>query len=146
MTEQHIDQVRQLSQWLAGTDITLLELSGPGRTIRLRRDGGSAAAGSGAALATAAAGDGAAAAAAAAATAPTVVRSGSVGIVLHAHPLRPEPLVRLGQQVATGQAVALLKIGLVLLAVVAPHAGKVARIVAGHDTAVGFGDALIEIE
>lgn len=143
MTEQQIEQVRQLSQWLAGTDITFFELTGPGKTIRLRRNSGTVAE-SGTPRATAPERNGTATAHAA--TASTVVRSGSVGIVLHSHPLRTEPLVRVGQEVAAGQAVALLKIGLVLLAVPAPRAGNVARIVAPHESAVGFGDALIEIE
>jgi biotin carboxyl carrier protein len=40
---------------------------------------------------------------------------------------------------------ALLRIGLVLLAVPSPRAGTVRRIVAMHEARVGFGDALIEL-
>jgi acetyl-CoA carboxylase biotin carboxyl carrier protein len=138
MTAQQIDQVRQLSLWLAGTDITLFELSGPGTTIRLRRNGDAAAQFSSPVVTT---GQGQATA-----PASTVVRAGSVGLLLHSHPLREEPLVRMGDEVVAGQAVALLRIGLVLLAVPAPRPGKVARIVAAHESVVGFGDALIEIE
>lgn len=140
MTEDTIDQVRQLSQWLSGTDIALLELSSPGKLIRLQRNG-SAMAGSARPVAWM----------------PgqarldnmeepsTVVRAGSVGIVLHAHPLREDPLVRVGQQVSAGQAVLLLKIGVVLLAVCAPRAGVVRRIVAPDRSVVGFGDPLLEL-
>jgi acetyl-CoA carboxylase biotin carboxyl carrier protein len=131
-----IEQVRQLSDWLQGTDITLLELSGPGKLIRLRRDGP---------LPSARAMPMNAAATSHAATERTLVRAGSVGIVLHAHPLRAEPLVRLGQQVQRGQTLALLRIGLVLLAVPAPRAGTVFRVVAAHETPVGYGDPLIEL-
>ena len=133
-----IDQVRQLSQWLNGTDIALLELSGPGKLIRLHRNGTAYGPQS---------------------TqrpvvpsnvqppiAPTVVRAGTVGVVLHSHPLREEALVRPGQEVTAGQTVALLKIGVVLLAVSAPRAGIVSRIVAAHEAAVGFGDSLVELE
>jgi acetyl-CoA carboxylase biotin carboxyl carrier protein len=73
------------------------------------------------------------------------VRAGSVGLLLHTHPLRSEPLVKVGQQVAAGQALALLKIGLVLLPVSAPRAGVVSRIVAPDASAVGFGEPLIEL-
>ena len=131
----HIDRVRQLSKWLQDTDITLLELTGPGTSVRLRRDT------AGAILEQALP----AAPPANEATATTVVRAGSVGVLLHAHPLRPEPLVRVGQQVSEGQPVALLKIGLVLLPVPAPRAGVVSRIVAANEAAVGFGEALIEL-
>ena len=131
----HIDRVRQLSKWLQDTDITLLELTGPGTSVRLRRDA------AGAVLEQALP----AAQPANEATTTTVVRAGSVGVLLHAHPLRSEPLVRVGQQVSEGQPVALLKIGLVLLPVPAPRAGVVRRIVAPNEVAVGFGEALIEL-
>ncbi|MFT3821683.1 MAG: acetyl-CoA carboxylase biotin carboxyl carrier protein subunit [Rubrivivax sp.] len=131
MTEARIDQVRQLSDWLAATDIALLELTGPDRAIRLRRNGG---------------GSFVEEAVPAAAPDATVVRAGSVGLYLDAHPLRAEPLVRPGDAVAAGQALALLKIGLVLLAVPAPRAGVVARIVATPGRAVGYGDPLVELE
>ena len=136
MTDQRLNEVRRLSEWLAGTDITLLELSGPGKLIRLRRNGGEPG------------GDPqpqSPLTADAAPAAPTVVRAGSVGVLLHAHPLRAEPLARVGQQVAAGQTIALLKVGLVLLAVPASRAGTVSRIVAAHEALVGYGDALIEL-
>jgi acetyl-CoA carboxylase biotin carboxyl carrier protein len=128
MTDQQIDLTCRLSEWLAGTDITLLELSGPGRLIRLRRNGMDSPA-----------------EAVPQAVATTTVRAGSVGMFLHSHPLRAEPLVRVGQEVRAGQALALLRIGLVLLAVPSPRAGTVRRIVAMHEARVGFGDALIEL-
>lgn len=137
MTDQHLAEVRQLSEWLAGTDITLLELSGPGKTIRLRRGGATADTQPVPAVP---------APAQPVAAPPTVVRAGTVGIVLHAHPVRAEPLVRPGQEVAAGQPLALLKIGLLLLPVPAPRAGKVCRMVAADGAPVGFGDALVELE
>jgi acetyl-CoA carboxylase biotin carboxyl carrier protein len=142
MTDSHIDRVRQLSEWLNGTDITLLELSGPGTFVRLRRNGQASPSGVQEVQevqplpAMQAAGP---------IAAPTVVRAGSVGIALHSHPLRTDPLVQVGQQVVAGQTVALLKIGFVLLAVPAPRAGTVCRIVAPHEAPVGFGDPLVEL-
>ena len=142
MTDSHIDRVRQLSEWLNGTDITLLELSGPGTFVRLRRNGQASPSGVQEVQevqplpAMQAAGP---------IAAPTVVRAGSVGIALHSHPLRTDPLVQVGQQVVAGQTVALLKIGFVLLAVPAPRAGTVCRIVAPHEAPVGYGDPLVEL-
>ena len=126
MTDSHIATVQQLSEWLQGTDITLLELSGPGNAgVRLSRaprptDSRQEATS-------------------------TIVRANSVGVVLHAHPLRTEPLVRVGQQVAAGETVALLRLGLVLLPVPAPRAGVVQRVLAAHEATVGFGEPLIEL-
>jgi acetyl-CoA carboxylase biotin carboxyl carrier protein len=146
MTEQQIERVRQLSQWLAGTDITCFELSGPGHRIRLSRNGGTNGNGQGAVrqqadtdLAPPAHGQ-------SEPCARTVIRAGSVGVFLQSHPLRDEPLAGAGRQVAAGQAVGLLKIGLVLLPVPAPRAGTVVRVAASHASAVGYGDPLIEIE
>jgi acetyl-CoA carboxylase biotin carboxyl carrier protein len=137
-----IEQVRQLSEWLQGTDITLLELTAPGEeVIRLRRGG--AGVPSATQPTNFAPPVGWVREATPAST--TVVRAGSVGLLLHTHPLRSEPLVKVGQQVAAGQALALLKIGLVLLPVSAPRAGVVSRIVAPDASAVGFGEPLIEL-
>ncbi|MBS0341055.1 MAG: acetyl-CoA carboxylase biotin carboxyl carrier protein subunit [Proteobacteria bacterium] len=135
-TTSRIGQVRQLTEWMQATDISLLELRGPGESIRLCRQASGEVH--------------EAAPASAPAPAPragtaTVVRAGSVGIVLHSHPLRTEALVQPGQQVSAGQAVALLRIGLVLLAVAAPRAGVVRRILSTHESAVGFGTPLVEL-
>ena len=130
MTNPQPALTNQLADWLAATDLALLELSGPDTAIRLRRHGATFEA------EPLVPGE---------ASAPTVVRAGSVGIALHAHPLRTEPLVRVGQAVAAGQTVCLLQIGLVLLAVHAPRAGTVTRIAAAHEAPVGFGDALLEM-
>lgn len=140
MTDLPIEQVRQLSQWLQDTDITLLELSGPGRLVRLRRDAAGTVAEQAAPVAPAAP-----ASAPAPAPAARVVRAGSVGVLLHTHPLRADPLVRVAQEVVEGQVLALLKIGLVLLPVRAPCTGTVGRILAAHESTVGFGDALFEL-
>jgi acetyl-CoA carboxylase biotin carboxyl carrier protein len=137
MTEQAMDEARQLSEWLSGTDIALLELSGPGKRIRLRRDGAGY---------SACAAPQQAAASETPASATTLVRAGSVGIVLHAHPLREETLVRPGQPVAAGQVLVLLQIGAVLLAVPAPRAGVVAGVIAANESLVGYGDPLVELE
>jgi acetyl-CoA carboxylase biotin carboxyl carrier protein len=139
VSAQAIDDVRQLAQWLAQTDIRLLELSGPGKVVRLRREGVEIVAETGAPAGVPFAHH-----------QPTnseiaVVRAGSVGVFLQSHPLRAEPLLRVGQQVAAGQVIALLKIGLVLLGVTAPRAGVVTRIIAAHESTVGFGAPLIEL-
>jgi len=137
MTGQQVDRIREWSAWLSGTDIAVFELTGPDRTIRLLRNGDGAFT------------EQAVEAARASASTPsdaTMVRAGSVGIYLDTHPLRTEPLVRVGDDVVEGQAVALLRIGLVLLDVPAPRTGIVSRIVARNGAAVGWGDPLLELE
>ena len=136
MTDRSIAMARQLCGWLAGTGIELLELSGPGTTIRLRRTGSGYAQqpASSPAQAAPARGGG------------SVVRSGSVGVLLHAHPLRQAPLVRPGDPVRAGQPLAVLQIGAVLLAVPAPRDGTVARMLVADGTTVGYGDPLVELE
>jgi acetyl-CoA carboxylase biotin carboxyl carrier protein len=119
-----------LAQWLDGTDIDVLELSGPARHIRLRRGVNAVEL---------------QAQPAAPQASPTVVRASSVGVLLHAHPLRDVPLVRTGDAVAAGQPLALLQVGAVLLPVAAPHAGTVARVLAAYGAVVGYGEPLVEL-
>ena len=126
------DPVRQLSDWLQGTDITTLELLGPGLQVRLERQGP--------AVITAPV-----PADAAGAPAAHAVRAGSVGVLHLAVPGRDRPLVHAGQAVIEGQPLALLRIGQVLLPVLAPCAGIVARIAAAEGDTVGYGQLLVEL-
>ena len=139
--EQTAAQARQLSEWLAATDIAILELTGPGQVIRLRRTAGDGI--------TTEISDGNAQDGEAQDShdiPATVVRAGSVGVVLHAHPLRDEPLVRAGQRVSAGQALVLLQVGKVLLPVCAPRDATVIRHVADHHSVAGYGTPLVELE
>lgn len=137
MTEHMIEQVRQLSVWLEATDITLLELSGPGQRVRLRRQARDSA--------PTATPQRPASATPSQSIEQTLVRASSVGFVRHTHPLRKEPLAQVGQQVVAGQTLALLQIGVVLLPVPAPRTGTVSRILTADESPVGFGDPLIEM-
>lgn len=124
----------QLHEWLNATSIDELELNGPGTFIHLQKTAQSLP-------------DAPHPASASQALDPmfTLVRAGSVGTVLHTHPLREDPLLQAGQSVCAGQTVALLKIGTVLLPVPSPHDGTVLRILAEHGSIVGYGDGLVEI-
>lgn len=121
----------QLAQWLQGTDLRVLELHGPGMRLRLVRDGDAVVE--------------AEIAPPVAATAFHPVRAGSVGHCLLTQPGRDQPFVRPGQSVRAGEPLALLRIGLVLLPVLAPQAGTVARIVVQEGEAVGYGHTLVEL-
>ena len=143
MNPQLLEQASQLTAWLGGTDIVLVELSGPGTMIRVRRDSAAAAAGATRPMPELSI---APQPQQSPQPKPMVVRAGSVGIVLHAHPLRKEPLVRAGQPVVAGQAVALLKIGTVLLVVPAPRPGVVLRVIAPDGSVAGYGDPLVELD
>jgi acetyl-CoA carboxylase biotin carboxyl carrier protein len=125
----------QICDWLAGTGIELFELRGPGTLLRLQR---SSTGYEQAPEQEAATPEPVAAA--------DIVRSGSVGVLRHAHPLRTGPLVQAGEAVIAGQALAVLQIGAVLLAVPAPRDGVVARVLAADGAIVGYGEALVELE
>lgn len=136
--------VRQLSGWLGATDIGWLELRGPGVHVRLRNDAGRVEpmptdlpfdeATSRQALAGAATMAGT-----------WAVAAPSVGVCLHAHPLREQPLVAPGQAVAAGDIVALLQVGALLMPVTAPRAGVVVRHAVAAGTRVGYGTALVHL-
>ena len=126
------ERVSQLSAWLAATDIDLLELRGEGTELRLLREGGR--------VDVMAPGEGIA-------TAQPVlpVAAPSVGIFLHSHPLHDAPLAVPGQAVAAGEALGLLRIGALLLPVIAPQAGTVAGHLVAHGTVVGYGTPVVDL-
>jgi acetyl-CoA carboxylase biotin carboxyl carrier protein len=126
-----IDDVRQLSAWLQATDIDMLDLQGPDERLCLRRNGGKIEV------------------VPAVVREPfrplTVVRAESVGVFLHEHPQRGEPLATSGARVRAGQALGLLQIGALLLPVTAPHDGTVEGALVAPGKAVGYGTPLIEL-
>jgi acetyl-CoA carboxylase biotin carboxyl carrier protein len=133
-----IDELRDLSAWLAATDIALLELRGPDGHLRLRHDG---------ARVEVVEDDGPARQEAQSTQAPRLVATAtSVGVFLHQHPLQEAPLARSGARVRAGQTLGLLQIGSLLLPVSAPKDATVAGILVAHGTAVGYGTALVELQ
>ena len=129
--------IRQLSTWLAGTDIRSLELRGPGTSLRLRRGGGAAPVDEAVPVPSQ--------------QPVTVVRrtavatAPAVGLLLHRHPQRDAALAPVGARVKAGQPLALLQIGTLLVPVPAPCDGVVTRHVALDGEIVGYGDAVVEL-
>ena len=127
----HLDDVRQLSAWLEATDIDMMELQGPGARLCLRRNGTRIEIASDSAEE--------------AAGPLTVVQAPSVGVFLHEHPLRGEPLAGRGTRVRAGQVVGLLQVGTLLLPVTAPQDGTVEALLVAQGAVVGWGTPLIEL-
>ncbi|WP_213958367.1 MULTISPECIES: biotin/lipoyl-containing protein [unclassified Variovorax] len=130
---QRIEQLQQLIEWLAGTDIGLLDLRTPTGSIRLGRTGGSNAIeelGSDATMAP---------------SETTVVGASTVGVFLQAHPMHTSALASVGDPVSTGQTLGLLQIGPLLQPVTAPLAGVVAELRVDSGRAVGWGEPLIDL-
>ena len=80
---------------------------------------------------------------AAAAPEPLAIASPVAGEVLLHHAIQPAPLVRVGEPVAAGQVLALLAQGPLYVAVRAPRAGMVRRILVRHGTPVAAGEPLL---
>jgi len=127
-----IDDVQQLSAWLAATDIDLLELRGPGEHLCLRRDGARVEIVPGDALE-----DGPEQTA--------VATAASLGVFLHGHPLRGETLASPGTPARAGQVLGLLQIGALLLPVTAPAQGIVQAMLVAQGVTVGYGTPLVEL-
>ena len=135
-TESGPELVRLLSGWLAGTGITLLELRTPAGSVRLTRAGTASAAPAHAPVH---------APAYAASPGTVTVTAPGVGVFLHRHPVRAEPLTVPGQAVRAGEVVGLLQVGSLLLHVLAPADGTVAEAVAPPGSTVGYGAALLRL-
>jgi biotin carboxyl carrier protein len=73
------------------------------------------------------------------------VTAPALGTLLRTHPLHETPLAADGEAVARGQAVALLKVGALLVPVVAPVGGVIVDSAAEDGTLVGYGDRLFDL-
>jgi acetyl-CoA carboxylase biotin carboxyl carrier protein len=113
-----------LAKALDGTDIGLLELRTPQGTLRLRRDGSKVVATTASHI---------------------TVAASSVGVFRHGHPLRAAPLAPPGTRVRAGDPLGLLRIGALLIAVVAPRDGVVDRMLAADGALVGYGAPLARL-
>jgi acetyl-CoA carboxylase biotin carboxyl carrier protein len=149
--EVDLAEIRQITSWLATTDIGFIEVSRPGATVRLKLDQGhrggeraerastgspASAPVSGTRSATAACGVGAQA---------VSVTAKTAGVFLGAHPGRPTPLIEAGARVAQGDVIGLLQIAQLCMPVVATASGVVTHTLAAHGAHVGYGTPLFEI-
>jgi acetyl-CoA carboxylase biotin carboxyl carrier protein len=123
------EQLQQLAAWLAGTDIGLLELRTPNGCVRLGRNGAPAGE-----IVPPGEPD-----------APAMATAPCVGVFLHGHPLHDAPVVRIGEHVAAGQDLGLLRIGPLLLPVRASRAGQVTALRVDAGRTVDYGTALVEL-
>ena len=126
------EHVQQLSAWLQGADIDLLELKGPAGTLRLTRRGSGPVSEAidpanvqGHAI---------------------VVQAPGVGIFLDRHPLRIQPLAPVGAEVQAGEPIGFLRVGPLVTAIEAPASGVILDVRTEHGAVVGFGTALFDLE
>lgn len=131
MTTSPLDHVAEIAAWMKAAGIDRLELDGPHGRLHLGRDTadrGGVPTGTGLA-----------------AEEPETVTSPGVGVFLHRHPLREEPLAQPDEPVSAGAPLGLLRIGSLLVPVLAPWAGTVADTIAPDGTLVGYGDPLVSL-
>ncbi|MEJ8846017.1 acetyl-CoA carboxylase biotin carboxyl carrier protein [Variovorax rhizosphaerae] len=129
------EQLQQLIQWLAGTDIGLLDLRTPEGSIRLERNGASEEI-----LELDTDED------AAPPNDATPVAASSLGIFLHTHPMQATALTNVGDQVSAGQPLGLLQIGPLLQSVDAPLAGVITQLHVDSGRPVGYGEPLLDLQ
>ena len=129
-----LDLLHELTAWMDDAGIDELELAGPSFRLRLGSCGSPDDLAGGrdrdAAPEPGASRD--------------VVAAPTVGLFLHRHPLQAAMLAPEGTQVQAGQALGLLRIGPLLVPVVAPRDGLVGAMLVAHETVVGFGTGLVE--
>lgn len=130
------DQLRDLTAWMDQAGIDELELVGPSFRLRLGGSGQQTLDHPAFALDRDAAPE----------SKPSrqIVAAPTVGLFLHRHPLHATMLAPEGARVQTGQALGLLRIGPLLVPVIAPGDGIVGAMLVAHETLVGFGTGLVE--
>ncbi|WP_233848956.1 biotin/lipoyl-containing protein [Paraburkholderia sp. HD33-4] len=146
--EVDLAEIRQITAWLAATDIGSIEISRPGVTVRLKIDdeerGGKDTVRAPPAPGASASSSRAADASHCGPQAVTVTAK-TVGVFLAAHPARATPFVEAGAQVGQGDVIGLLQIAHLCVPVVAPAAGVVAQPLVAHGAMVGYGTVLFGI-
>jgi acetyl-CoA carboxylase biotin carboxyl carrier protein len=131
------DQFRDLTAWMDEAGIDELELFGPSFRLRLG--------GSGLQTPDDPAVELESDVAAEAKPSRQIVAAPTVGLFLHRHPLHATMLAPEGTRVQAGQALGLLRIGPLLIPVIAPRDGIVGAMLVAHETVVGFGTGLVEL-
>lgn len=121
------DQIAQIADWLAGTDIALLELTGPDGQWLVTNHAGKTQ------IALVAGHES------------VTVKAAHAGVFLTCHPLQTEPLAIPGSPVAQGQILGLLQAGPLLLPVTAPQAGVLVKVLGADHSLVGYGSPLFEL-
>ena len=108
----------QIAALLAGTGITSLELSGPQGHLRLENNPVSA---------------------------DILVEAPGPGRFLHAHPITLAPLAAVGALVAADAIIGLLQVGVLLLPVMSPCAGRIIAHLVESGSLVGYGARLVAL-
>jgi acetyl-CoA carboxylase biotin carboxyl carrier protein len=129
-------ELRQIIAWAEAAGLRSLEISAPGRSLRLSLGSTEPAA-----LAVTGREDTGGPAEAAA----TVIAAHVTGTFLAAHPMRSAPFVRPGDAVRAGDVLGLLKIGQIYAPVTAPQDGIVLRVLVETGTLADYGMPLLEI-
>lgn len=144
--EVDLEEIRQITSWLAAGDIGSIEVSRPGVTIRLKIDDrryhehGVSSQPSGAASVAGTGGVQHVARAQA-----VGVTASTAGVFLASHPSRATPFVEPGARVAQDDVMGLLQIAHLCVPVVAPVAGVTTQPFVAHGETVGYGTRLFEI-
>ena len=150
-TEVDLDEIRQITSWLAASGIRCVEIGRPGLTVRLKmgdrcdRDDEDDASLGIPAAASACAPKADAGIAARSGLRTVSVTANSAGVFLVSHPARAKPLVVPGSPVESGDTIGLLQIAHLCLPVAAPLGGVVTQPLVAHGATVGYGTPLFEI-
>jgi acetyl-CoA carboxylase biotin carboxyl carrier protein len=131
-----IAEIEQLVRWLEEADLDSIEIEGPehGLRLRLERNAGAAPAGEQSAVLEPLQDDAA-----------EIVTARSPGRFQDRHPAREKPFARAGDNVRSGDILALVRTGPVYAPIIAPRDGRVEQILAAAGDLVGFGSPLFRI-
>ena len=132
--EVDVQDLRQISSWLAAAGIEFAEIRFAGSTVRLTLEP-AAPTGNADAIGTPSPAVGTT----------SIVRSPSTGIFVATHPDRTAPQAAIGHRVEAGNVVGLLQITELYRPVVAERGGVISAIHAEPGSLVGYGAPLFEL-
>ena len=126
------EEIRQLARWLSEAGLGGVELQRPGVQLVLKRHLESVAVHESIDPPTHAN--------------QVSIRTRGLGQLLLSHPDQPQVLIAEDNHVDKGQIVALLQVGDLLLPVRSPQAGHISQVLLQHGAAVGYGEAIMQLE
>jgi biotin carboxyl carrier protein len=134
----NIKEIRQLAGWIREAGLSALELKRPGFELFIKRGSGNVSGAVPEVMGEPVSPS--------VVTTPHSIKAANPGVFFSCHPDERIGYIKVGDVVAAGQLLGLLRIGALYLPVRSDRSGKVLQILASEGDRVGYGQPLLNIE